>query len=288
MEDAFAACHPAVNVIFFAGAIVFGMFLSHPFYLGVSVAASALYYLLLTGKKGVRFLLSMLCFAMLLAFLNPVFQTEGETVLFSYPLPFGIGCGQEGTRRFTLEALLYGAVTGGVFFTMLVWFACYSRVVSDDKFLYLFGQAMPAVSLLLSIVFRLAPELKRKAGQIQGFRRCIGRLPGRVSGRKRLLSGAVILSVLTSWALEGAVTMADSMESRGFGSGRRSVFSIYRFGRRDLAVCLLLFFCAGTVVVAAFLGRAAAGLIGYGLFLFLPSALHIWEDITWSILKSKI
>lgn len=310
MEDMFSARHPAVLFLFFAGAIVGGMFFVHPFFLGISAFSAALYYWLLTGRKGVAFLLSLFGVAVCLSILNPLLNTQGETALFSYSLSYGIARCPGGVpylsgRVFTLESLLYGIATGGVFFTMLLWFACYQRVMDSDKFLYLFGRALPAVSLLLSIVLRLTHQLKRKAGLIAQCRACIGRAPGSKSKGAGVSHAAAVLSMLTSWSLEGAVTMADSMKSRGYGSGSRSVFSLYRFGRRDFGVCAVLAISAGFVVAAAFLGRTGmvyqpsfqmpktdavtvAGALGYGFFLLLPSALHIWEDVTWNISKSKI
>ena len=254
-----------------------------------------LYYLLLSGKGGLKFLRSMVLMALLLSLLNPLFNTRGGTVLFSY---------WKG-RPFTLEALLYGIATGGVFFTIMLWFACYNKIMTGDKFLYLFGRRAPALSLLFSMVLRLVPNFKKKAAVIATARKCVGRAPDCGSSRQRLERGVEVLSVLTSWALEGAVETADSMKSRGYGSGMRSRFSIYRFRKMDRIVAAVMVLGLFFVLGAVFLGRAAitytpavimpkldwitvAGLAGYGVFLFLPSFLHIWEDVTWRILRSRI
>lgn len=295
MEDAFAGYHPAVNFIFFMGAILMGMFFVHPFFLGVSMAASTLYYLLLTGRKGLRFLVSMLVMAVVLSLINPFLNTQGETVLFSYFRG----------RPFTLEALQYGMATAGVFFTIMLWFACYNRLMTSDKFFYLFGRFAPAITLLLSMVLRLVPNFKKKAAAIAGARKCVGKSPVNGSSREKVEHGVEILSVLTSWSLEGAVETADSMKSRGYGSGKRSQFSIYRFRGKDRTAGAVM--AAGVLLIAAaaFLGRCritytpvfsmpetdavtVAGLTGYAVFLLLPSALHIWEKLLWHILRSKI
>ena len=113
MNDAFAGYHPAIGFIFFISAIVTGMFFVHPVFLGVSIVASALYYLLLTGRRGIKFLYSMLFLFIAISLINPLFNTLGETVLFTY---FGGRC-------FTLEALMYGFATSGMFLSVLLWFA---------------------------------------------------------------------------------------------------------------------------------------------------------------------
>ncbi len=287
--------HPAINFLFFIGAIVMGMFLVHPYFLCISAAAAMMYYLLLMGRKGLRFLGSMMVLAVFLSLLNPFLNTRGATVLFQYL----------NGRNFTLEALLYGIATGGMFFTVILWFSCYNRLMTSDKFLYLFGWCMPAISLLLSMVLRLVPNFRKKASVIAGARKCVGKAPSGGSNKEKLAHSVEILSVLTSWALEGAVMTADSMKSRGYGSGRRSAFSIYRFRRQDMVVGLVMFVGGALVVTAVVLGRTGiiyeptfimpktdivsiVGLAGYGCFLLLPSVLHIWEDVTWHILRSKI
>lgn len=51
----------------------------------------------------------------------------------------------------TLEALVYGVVLGAVMFVVIQWFSCYNKVMTTDKFIYLFGRIIPALSLILSM-----------------------------------------------------------------------------------------------------------------------------------------
>ena len=140
-DDAFARCHPAVNFAFFAGAIGCAVVIQHPAYLAVGIASGICYYLLLHGRKGVKNILAMLPIFLILTFTNPLFNTYGERVLFRY---FG--------KPYTLEALLYGLAIGGIFLEMLLWFGCYNAVLTSDKFTALFGNLIPALSLLLVMV----------------------------------------------------------------------------------------------------------------------------------------
>ena len=50
--DAFSKRHPAVNFVFFLGAILGGMLNQHPAYLLAGVVSGAAYYLLLHGRRG--------------------------------------------------------------------------------------------------------------------------------------------------------------------------------------------------------------------------------------------
>ena len=292
MGDAFSKRHPAVNFAFFLGAIGCAVVIQHPAYLAVGIAGGMCYYLLLHGRKGVKNILAMLPFLLILTFANPLFNHYGQRVLFRY---FG--------RPYTLEALLYGLAIGGIFFEMLLWFGCYNAVLTSDKFTALFGNLIPALSLLLVMVPRLIPNLMRNAAQIAGARRSIGK--GAAEGdnnREKLEDGMSILGALTSWALEGSVVTADSMRSRGYGTGKRSSFMIYRMTGLDfwllavLAVLFLLTVFVGdktanftpNLNIAKISGRNCLGLLAYAAFLFLPTALHIKEAIQWRISRSRI
>ena len=45
---------------------------------------------------------------------------------------------------------------------MLLWFMCLSSVFTSDKFIYLFGKIIPALSLLLSMTLRFVPKFRRQ------------------------------------------------------------------------------------------------------------------------------
>lgn len=291
MKDAFSKCHPAVNFLFFAGAIGTSVLIQHPMYLLVGILTGATYYLLLNGRKGWKMLLGMAMLFLFLMAINPLFNTFGET-----PLCYLFG------RPYTIEALRYGAVLGGVFVTMLIWFGCYNKVLTSDKFTSLFGNLIPAISLLLVMVFRMVPNLMRKAAQFSGARKCIGKGAGENAATKEKLSdGMTVLGALTSWALEGSVVTGDSMRSRGYGTAKRSSFMIYRLGITDWTLLIVIPCLLALVIAAAFLGQMAAtympefyisppswGIVPYGIYLLIPVVLHTKEAIQWHISKSKI
>ena len=291
MKDAFSKCHPAVNFLFFAGAIGTSVLIQHPMYLLVGIFTGAIYYLLLNGRKGWKMLLGMALLFLFLMAINPLFNTFGET-----PLLYLFG------RPYTLEALRYGAVLGGVFVTMLLWFGCYNKVLTSDKFTCLFGNLIPAISLLLVMVFRMVPNLMRKVTQFVGARKSIGKGAGENAATKEKISdGMTVLGALTSWALEGSVITGDSMRSRGYGTAKRSSFMIYRMSITDWILLIVIPGLLALVIVAACLGQMAAtympefyvsplswGIIPYTLFLLIPTVLYTKEAILWHISRSKI
>ena len=289
-RDAFSACHPAVNFIFFLGAIGFGVVIQHPAYLAAAWGASALYYLLLKGRSGWKTLLGMVPLFAVLSAVNPLFNHLGEHVLCHV---FG--------KPYTLEALCYGLAVAAMFVVMMLWFGCYNVVMTGDKFTSLFGNLIPSLSLLLVMVLRMVPNLLRKARQISGARRSVGM--GQGAGRREKMAETVtVLGALTDWALEGSIVTADSMRARGYGTARRSSFMIYRMTGRDWGLLAAELALAGLVIAFAAGGGVAAaytpaldiapvsvpGLAAYCAYLLIPAALHLKEVLQWHILRSGI
>ena len=291
MRDAFSKCHPAVNFLFFAGAIGTSVMIQHPVYLLVGIITGSTYYLLLNGRKGWKMIFGLVPLLLFLTAINPLFNAYGQTPLYYL---FG--------RPYTLEALCYGAALGGVFVAMLLWFGCYNKVLTSDKFTSLFGNLIPSISLLLVMVFRMVPNLMRKAAQFTGARKSVGKGAGEsATTKEKLHDGMTVLGALTSWALEGSVVTGDSMRARGYGTARRSSFMIYRMTTTDWLLLVAMLILLSLIVAAACLGQMAAvftpeiqispvswGIIPYTVYLLIPIALHTKEAIQWHISRSKI
>jgi len=243
-RDAFSAYHPLVNFLYFGLVLVFSMCILHPVCLGISLLSSLCYCISLKGRRSLRaslrYLLPML---LLTAIINPAFNHEGATIL-TY-LPSG--------NPLTLESIYYGLAAAAMLVAVLLWFSCYSEVMTTDKFVYLFGRVIPALSLVLSMTLRFVPKFAAQLRQVRSAQRAIGRdlSDGRL--RQRMHSAVTILSVMVTWSLENAIHTADSMKSRGYGLPGRTAFSIFRFDERDRTMLLWLLFC-GLYLTAGWIG----------------------------------
>ena len=294
-QDAFSKRHPIVNFVFFLGAIGFGVMIQHPVYLVAGFLCSASYYLLLKGRKGLKLLLWLGLLFLVMTAINPLFNVHGQTLLFSV---FG--------RPYTLEAIYYGAAIACALVVMLIWFGCYNAVLTSDKFTCLFGDLIPALSLLLVMVLRMIPNLMRKARQFMGARKSIGKGGSdQAPRREKLMDGMTIVSALTDWALEGSVVTGDAMRSRGYGTSKRSSFMVYRMTGIDFSLLVTQGALIAAVLTGVFTGGTAAeytpylyiapvkdvhllGCMAYVLYLMIPTILHIKETIQWHISRSKI
>ena len=287
-RDAFSQYHPLTNFLFFVGAIGFCVVFQHPAYLAVGIGGAAVYYLLLHGRVGLHRLMGMLPVFLVVSGLNPLFNHYGSRALFTV---FG--------KPYTLEALYYGMALGAMFVGMLLWFGCYSAVLTSDKFVCLFGSLIPSLSLLLVMILRMIPNLTRRAGEIAAARKCIGKGLGEgATSREKISGGLKQLSALTDWALEGSILTADSMRSRGYGSAKRTSFQIYHLCWRDWVLMALKGVLAALVIGLGgtqasytpklWIPQPGWGLVCYGVYVLIPAAVHLQEELKWRIFVSRI
>ena len=296
MKDTFSTYHPAVNFLYFTLVLLFSMFFMHPACLGISLLCAFCYSVYLNGKKALRFNVKyMLPMLIVTALINPAFNHEGGTILTYL---------RDG-NPLTLESITYGIAAAVMLITVICWFSCYNAVMTSDKFVYLFGRVIPALSLILSMTLRFVPRFKAQLKVVSNAQRCIGRDVSNGSLLQRAKHGIRILSVMVTWALENAIETADSMKSRGYGLPGRTAFSIYRFDRRDKNAMLFLLFCGGYIISGAFMDglywryfptMKGVGLMPYPVSLYFcyfalclaPVVINIKEDRKWKAMQSKI
>ena len=164
-RDTFSSCHPVINFLYFALVLLVTMFCLHPVILGLSLAGSVVYAVYLNGQRAVRFSLAFLLPMMLLTLIiNPSFNHQGITIL-TY-LPTG--------NPLTLESILYGVSAAAMLAAVISWFSCYTAVMTSDKFVYLFGRVIPALSLVLSMTLRFVPKFKAQLHVVSEAQRCVG------------------------------------------------------------------------------------------------------------------
>ena len=294
-RDTFSSYHPIINFLYFGLVLVFSMCFMHPVSLLISLGCAAAYNIDLNGRKAVKFQLAFLLPMMLMAaVINPAFNHEGATIL-TY-LPTG--------NPLTLESMAYGVAAAVMLASVITWCSCYTAVMTSDKFVYLFGRVIPALSLVLSMTLRFVPKFKAQLHVVSEAQRCVGRDVSNGSMLQRLKNAITILSIMITWSLENAIETADSMKSRGYGLPGRTAFSIYRFDDRDRAALLWLGFC-GFYILA---GWMAGGLywryyptmkgaaltpftvsfqLAYLALCLTPVILNGMEDRKWKHLKSE-
>ena len=253
-QDAFSGFHPAVNVLYYAMVLLFSMCLMHPVYLLISLTGAMAYDILLRGRRAVRFAVAgLLPMALFAAAVNPAFNHEGATILTHLP----------GGNPLTLESILYGAAAAAMLAAVVLWFSSYQLVMTSDKFVYLFGRIIPALSLVLSMALRFIPRFRAQLHTVSEAQTCLGRDTQNGSLLRRMKNALRVFSITVTWSLENAIETADSMRARGYGLPGRTAFSIYRLDSRDRAALAWLGFC-GLYLLAAWRGGWTGAIIPPG------------------------
>ncbi|MBE6571393.1 MAG: energy-coupling factor transporter transmembrane protein EcfT [Ruminococcaceae bacterium] len=292
----FNSYHPFVNLLYFVFVIGFSMFFMNPVCLGISFFCSFVCSVLFGGKKAIRTnLLYMLPMMIFMSVTNPLFNHNGATII-RY-LPSG--------NPLTVESILYGFFASLMIISVISWFSFYNKVMTSDKFIYLFGKVIPSLALIISMTLRFVPRFLAQMRSVSNARRCIGRDLSKGKLTKRIRNGLDIISVMVTWSLENAVDTSDSMRSRGYGLEGRSSFSIFRFDKRDAAALAYIalfgvftlvcgisggmdfrFFPTFRMSPPSFLG--ISGYISYFLLCICPVIIEIWEVRRWNASRSKI
>lgn len=292
----FKSYHPIVSFIYFALVLVFACIFMHPVCLAISFGGAMLYSLFINGKKAAlasaKYLLPLIIVS---AILNPAFNHEGATVL-AY-LPSG--------NPLTAESVANGIAAAIMLAAAILWFSCYSAVMTSDKFIYLFGKIMPSLSLIFSMVLRLVPKFRQQLAETAAGQKCIGNDISRGSFIHKVKTGIKILSIMITRSLEEAIDTADSMKSRGYGLHGRTAYSNFILARRDiyalLAISLpgmyvILGAAAGcmrfsfypTVEAAEITPFAVSVFAAYLILCLIPIIIELKEQWKWKSLKSKI
>jgi len=243
--------HPFAAALYLAVMIFFAMASLNPITCGIMLASGgALYCLLKGGRALLNSLRWSLPLMLLMTLINPLFVHRGATPLF-----FING------SPITLEALVYGGVSGMMLGSVYYWFACLGDIINDDKTVYLLGRRFPRMALVLSMTLNFVPRLKNCAVDIDDAQRALGVYDGEGLTNK-IKSKLNVFSVLVSQSLEGSIETADAMEARGYSLPGRRSFGNYVFTCRDGLLC------AFTVIIAIF--ALLLRICGVGGFDFYP------------------
>ena len=291
----FASYHPAILFFTFLAAAFLTMFTQHPALLLLSLAGALGLLMIVKGPAAAcRSLVFRLPFVLVLSLTNPLFNRQGEIILFRL-----------GGLPVTLESLLYGLSVGLMLTDVTLWFASFSRIFTADKILYLLGRPFPRLALILSSAMRFVPLFSQQAGAIHQAQKTMGMYTGS-SRKERLRAGMRSFTALLTWSLENAVDTADAMEARGYGLPGGTQAAGRRLYGRDITALL---------TAASLFSMGAAGIFGWGaldfayfprfaygrfsavscmvyvccgLLFFLPCLMEAKEYVRWIRLQSKI
>lgn len=281
MRDSFSTYHPLVNFCYFSVIIVLAMTIMHPLYLFIALLSQSSYAFLISGRRFLhqfKFFLPLIIIAVLI---NACFNHQGATILTYFP----------SGNPVTYESICYAFAAALALANVLISFYCFSQIIDSEKFIYLFGRILPILALIISMTLRFIPKFKYQLQSIRQNRQTFGSDLSQGTMWQKLCHALHIFSILLSWTLENALITADSMKSRGYGTAKRTAFSLYRFEKRDyflliIILCMTCFFInslSGGALTWRYFPRLSTlhitplttiTLILYAIFSFIPVICH--------------
>ncbi len=214
---------PYISFGYFSVVITFTMVLFHPYFVVLSLITSFISTFTLLGSKQLKRIPYYLILIIIVSLINPIFNTNGQRVLFSYF-----------NRPYQLEPLVYGFILSLVFISVLNWFSCYSAIITKDKFFFIFGKKLPSFSMVMSLTMSLIPSYIKQGKEIYQNNKSLGE-----HSSKTKLSAATF-AALFSISLEESLITTASMKARGYELNNKTHYKHYDFKGSDIVITIVL------------------------------------------------
>ncbi|MBQ8504157.1 MAG: energy-coupling factor transporter transmembrane protein EcfT [Clostridia bacterium] len=277
--------------MFFIFSFILCLIATNPLILIISFVSGAVYDFKLQKKKTTAYILKfILPLILLITVFNGLFSHYGVTVLFV----------MQNGNNFTLEALVYGLISGIRIAGMLLWLDCFNEIITSEKIIFIFGRFSPRLALIISMVLRFIPLIRAQSSEISNAEKGIGN-GVEVSGFiGKIRSASRRLSILVSWTLEKGIDTSDSMRARGYGLHGRTSYNDYVFSVKDALITVISF--AALVLTFVSDRKLSASynpiidiptpdavsvilIIFFASVLLMPLMIDLWEEKRWSITK---
>lgn len=285
--------NPVTVALYYLSVTGITMFTMNPILHVLSFIGGVIHFSMVKQKHKLSTHMMFLIIGLILAIIRPVFSHNGATVLFVV-----------NDNPITKEAFIYGLNSAVMVVGVLYLFRVFSVIMTGDRLLYLFGSFSPKTALILSMGLRYMPMLRHQRRITADAQTALGinkddNVIDRIKGSMNVFSATL------SWGLENGIITADSMAARGYGSGKRTRYTLFEFGWQDIVIIVITL--GLTVFVSVMLARgeffaefypvfkmnpaegaALAGYAAYGALLLIPVFFKIAGIIRWKYLTSGI
>ncbi len=249
-KDAFGYYHPIINFLYFLGVFGFTVFFINPAVMFISFVCAVIYMGILI-EDSYKFVFKF-CVTLFLitALINPAFNHKGGTILWYFP----------SGNPLTAESVFYGAVSGLLVISVLIWFKCFEEVIKSDKFVYIFGRFAPTLAVTVSMALKFIPVLLKEFKDSYSSQKMLYLNLNKPF--KKVRAAFSSFSAVLSVSLENSLSTAKNMKAKGYGIKKRTSFTIFKFTKKDFYALIILSF----LIVYIFIG----GVLGGFEFIFYP------------------
>ncbi|MBU1943571.1 MAG: energy-coupling factor transporter transmembrane protein EcfT [Actinobacteria bacterium] len=291
--------HPLTPLLLACSLLLLCLLSSNPLSQLSAIAASAI----LALSSGVLrewaswWKLCLVVFIMALV-INPLVARAGATVIWQGPsLPV------LGRLQVTAEAVAFGAVMG-LRLAAVIWvFALVTVLVDPDSVLGLLKGHGSRSALASALSMRMVPTTFRDASDLLDAQRARGLVRDSGGRLTKLKSRLPLVRRMLATSLDRGIGMAEAMESRGYGSSRRTRYREYALRGRDvaglsaaacIAVVVISGVASGALTVSFYprlsMDHPAGAMIAAAVPVLAALALlglsRLWKRSNW--LKSRI
>jgi len=281
----FDSCHPAVSFLFFLSVFICIVNFSHPVYIAVSLVCGMIYIFYLKRRRALFPVCCSLLFIPFYTWWYSLYHHFGVTPIRAN----FIG------NQLTVESVARGLAIACAVSAAVMWAGCFHEIFSSDKVIYLFGRIWPFAGLMISSLLRTVPRISERFDVTGDSLSGIGKGPGDGNIIRRIRNYLRIVSGVVTWYLEDLTDRGSSMRSRGYGTGRRTAYSVYRFDNRDRVLVIVFALLIAMTSAAAVLDQtdiyydpqiiinpvtAVSWIfyIAYAVYLLLPMAVQVFYE----------
>lgn len=293
------ALHPATALTLGLSLMLLSLIVNNPLCQVAVIAATAMLALEARVFRGwLSWWKICLAVGVLTLIINPLVSRYGSTVIWRGPSVPVLG-----HLVITAEAVAYGAGMALRLVAVIWVFALVTLTVDPDGVLGLMKGRGSSSALLSALALRMVPTTMRDASDLLDAQRSRGIALDRGSRWAVLKSRMPLLKRAVSTSLDRGIGLAEAMESRAYGSGRRSSYERHAFGLLD-ALALL----AAAAILAAGITGAAAGILSFNYYpvlsmrhgtgavalvlapvvmaLFIAALSELWKRSNWLRLRT--
>lgn len=214
--------------------------------------------------------------ALITVIINFFFVRQGRIVLFEIS-----------GRTFTLESLVYAGVMSFKILIVIYIFGLFDVLIDSDAAVSYFSSIMPKSTLTMMICMKLFPLMKERFKTLKDIYSVRGVDFEGKGIKNQIRSYIPLLSIILEDSLENSFDIAEASYTRGFLSGKRTVYDRRKIKAKDYTVIIMMSFVLilySAVRILGFDRFSAYGDIEFGyilnfgiaaVFVFLMAALAV-------------
>lgn len=143
-----------------------------------------------------------------------------------------------GTKKITLEIIIYVIVMSIKLLTILYLFYLLGDMLDTDKALSYLSKKSPKLTLILLLCLKLMPNMQKRLKSLKEVYMVRGIDFNSKSKREAIKANVPVLSILLEDSLEKSFDIAESAYVRGFFSGKRTEYERQKFKAKDYLIII--------------------------------------------------